>query len=41
MLALDAVLQQWRPGDDEHRLAELTDRAFAVAAPALDAGSDQ
>lgn len=36
MLALDAVLQQWRPGDDERRLAELTDRAFAVAAPALD-----
>jgi AcrR family transcriptional regulator len=39
MLALDAVLQQWRPGDDEHRLAELTDRAFAVAAPSLDAGA--
>jgi AcrR family transcriptional regulator len=37
MLALDAVLQQWRPGDDERRLAELTDRAFAVVAPALDA----
>ncbi|MET7751408.1 TetR family transcriptional regulator [Micromonospora sp. NPDC005367] len=41
MLALDAVLQQWRPGDDEHRLAELTDQAFAVVAPALDAGADQ
>ncbi|BAL91196.1 putative TetR-family transcriptional regulator [Actinoplanes missouriensis 431] len=37
LLALDAVLQQWQPGDDETRLAELTDRAFAVVAPALDA----
>lgn len=37
MLALDSVLRQWRPGDDERRLAELTDRAFAVAAPSLDA----
>ncbi|RKN26125.1 acyl-CoA-like ligand-binding transcription factor [Micromonospora musae] len=36
MLALDAVLQQWQPGDDEQRLAELTDHAFAVVAPALD-----
>ncbi|GAA3746168.1 TetR family transcriptional regulator [Micromonospora maritima] len=36
MLAFDTVLQQWRAGDDEQRLAELTDRAFAVVAPALD-----
>jgi AcrR family transcriptional regulator len=36
MLALDAVLQQWKPGDDEDRLAQLTDEAFAVVAPALD-----
>jgi len=37
LLAFDTVLAQWRPGDDERRLAELTDQAFAVAAPALDA----
>ncbi|WP_433356600.1 TetR family transcriptional regulator [Micromonospora saelicesensis] len=37
LLALDTVLQQWQPGDDEQRLTELTDRAFAVVAPALDA----
>jgi AcrR family transcriptional regulator len=37
LLALDTVLQQWRPGDDERRLADLTDAAFAVVAPALDA----
>ncbi|SCF03639.1 transcriptional regulator, TetR family [Micromonospora coriariae] len=37
MLAFDTVLQQWQVGDDEHRLAELTDGAFAVVAPALDA----
>ena len=37
LLAFESVLQQWRPGHDEHRLAELTDRAFAVVAPALDA----
>ncbi|MBG0563819.1 acyl-CoA-like ligand-binding transcription factor [Actinoplanes aureus] len=36
LLAFDTVLEQWRPGDDEQRLAELTDQAFAVAAPALD-----
>jgi AcrR family transcriptional regulator len=36
LLAFDTVLARWRPGDDEARLAELTDRAFAVAAPALD-----
>jgi AcrR family transcriptional regulator len=36
LLAFDTVLEQWRPGDDERRLVELTDRAFAVAAPALD-----
>jgi AcrR family transcriptional regulator len=37
LLAFDTVLQQWRPGDDEDRLAALTDDAFAVVAPALDA----
>ncbi|MEU9516518.1 TetR family transcriptional regulator [Micromonospora sp. NPDC048169] len=37
LLAFDTVLQQWRAGDDEQRLAELTDRAFAMVAPALDA----
>jgi hypothetical protein len=37
LLVFDAVLQQWQPGDDEQRLAELTDQAFAVVAPALDA----
>jgi AcrR family transcriptional regulator len=36
LLAFDTVLDQWRPGDDERRLAKLTDQAFAVAAPALD-----
>ncbi|GIF62279.1 TetR family transcriptional regulator [Asanoa ishikariensis] len=36
LLAFDVVLEQWQPGDDERRLAELTDQAFAVAAPALD-----
>ncbi|MEV4282062.1 TetR family transcriptional regulator [Actinoplanes xinjiangensis] len=36
MLALDTVLRQWQPGADEQRLAELTDQAFAVVAPALD-----
>jgi hypothetical protein len=39
LLALDQVLQQWQPGDDEHRLARLTDAAFAVLAPALDAAA--
>ncbi|MCX5069569.1 TetR family transcriptional regulator [Micromonospora lupini] len=39
LLAFDTVLQQWRTGDDEQRLAELADRAFAVVAPALDAAS--
>jgi len=37
LLAFDTVLDGWRPDDDERRLAELTDRAFAVIAPALDA----
>lgn len=37
LLALDTVLRQWRAGDDEQRLAELTDQAFTVVAPALDA----
>lgn len=37
LLAFDSVLLQWRPGDGERRLAELTDQAFAVVAPALDA----
>ena len=37
LLALDTVLRRWQAGDDEQRLAELTDRAFAVAAPALNA----
>lgn len=37
LLALDTVLRQWRAGDDERRLAELTDQAFTVVAPALDA----
>jgi AcrR family transcriptional regulator len=37
LLAFDTVLTRWRPGDDEAHLAALTDRAFAVAAPALDA----
>ena len=37
LLAFDTVLEQWRPGDDEARLSALTDRVFAVAAPALDA----
>jgi AcrR family transcriptional regulator len=37
LLAFDTVLEQWQPGDDEARLADLTDRAFAMAAPALDA----
>jgi hypothetical protein len=37
LLAFDTVLEQWRPGDDEQRLIDLTDQAFAVAAPALDA----
>jgi AcrR family transcriptional regulator len=37
LLAFDAVLQQWRPGDDEERLTELADQAFAVLGPALDA----
>ncbi|MGI5521438.1 TetR family transcriptional regulator [Micromonospora sp. CA-259024] len=37
LLALDTVLQQWQAGDDEQHLAELTDRALAVVAPALDA----
>ena len=37
LLAFESVLTQWRPGNDEHRLSELTDRAFAVVAPALDA----
>lgn len=37
LLAFETVLRHWRPGDDEQRLAELTDRAFAVVAPALDA----
>ena len=37
LVVFDTVLQQWRPGDDEQRLAELTDQAFAVVAPALDA----
>ncbi|MEU8422111.1 TetR family transcriptional regulator [Micromonospora sp. NPDC048835] len=37
LLALDTVLQQWQPGDDERHLATLTDRAIAIVAPALDA----
>ncbi|MFD0744413.1 TetR family transcriptional regulator [Phytohabitans flavus] len=37
LLAFDTVLHQWPAGGDEQRLAELTDRAFAVVAPALDA----
>lgn len=36
MLALDQVLQRWRPGDGEQALARLTDEAFTVIAPALD-----
>lgn len=36
LLAFDTVLERWRPGDDEARLAALIDQAFAVAAPALD-----
>lgn len=39
LLALDDVLHRWQPGDDEQRLAELTDQAFALLAPALDATS--
>jgi len=35
--ALNTVLQHWREGDDQHRLAALTDRCFAIIAPALDA----
>ncbi|MFC7548735.1 TetR family transcriptional regulator [Plantactinospora sp. GCM10030261] len=37
LLAFDTVLHQWQTGDDEQRLADLTDRAFAILAPALDA----
>jgi AcrR family transcriptional regulator len=37
LLVLDTVLRQWREGDDEQRLAELTDRALAIVGPALDA----
>lgn len=36
LLAFDTALEQWRPGDDEQRLADLIDRAFATIAPALD-----
>ncbi|AGZ41404.1 acyl-CoA-like ligand-binding transcription factor [Actinoplanes friuliensis] len=36
LLALETVVGQWREGDDERRLAELTDRAFVILAPALD-----
>jgi hypothetical protein len=35
--ALNTVLQHWREGDDQHRLAALTDLCFAIIAPALDA----
>lgn len=37
LLVFDTVLQQWQQGDDEQRLAELTDGALAIVAPALDA----
>jgi AcrR family transcriptional regulator len=37
LLAFENVLRRWRPGDDEKRLADLTDQAFAVVTPALDA----
>jgi len=37
LVVLDTVLERWQPGDGEQRLAELTDRAFAVIATALDA----
>ncbi|MEK8104226.1 hypothetical protein NKG94_02070 [Micromonospora sp. M12] len=37
--AFNTVLQFWRAGDDVHRLAALTDRCFAIIAPALDAPS--
>lgn len=37
LLVFDTVLQQWQPGDDERRLAELTDGTLAIVAPALDA----
>ncbi|MER7334868.1 MULTISPECIES: TetR family transcriptional regulator [unclassified Micromonospora] len=35
--AFDAVLQRWSDSDGAEDLADLTDRAFAVIAPALDA----
>jgi hypothetical protein len=35
--AFNTVLQHWREGDDQHRLTALTDRCFAIIAPALDA----
>jgi AcrR family transcriptional regulator len=35
--AFNTVLQYWRAGDDVHRLSALTDRCFAIIAPALDA----
>ena len=37
LLVFDTVLQQWQQGDDEQRLAALTDGALAIVAPALDA----
>ncbi|MER6945888.1 hypothetical protein ABT294_17835 [Nonomuraea sp. NPDC000554] len=37
LTAFDAVLQRWSGSDGAEDPAELTDRAFAVIAPALDA----
>lgn len=37
LTAFNTVLEQWRAGDDEHHLAALTDRCFAIITPALDA----
>lgn len=34
--AFDAVLQRWSDSDGAEDPADLTDRAFAVIAPALD-----
>lgn len=36
LMALDTVLERWQAGDEEKRLAELTDQAFAIIGPALD-----
>ncbi|MEV0429366.1 TetR family transcriptional regulator [Micromonospora sp. NPDC050495] len=37
LTAIDAVLQRWQAGDEKDRLADLTERAMAIIAPALDA----